>query len=316
MTERLLSNPGYPRAHERTRRPIKALKVITAATVLTGILAGTAFASSIGGATVNATTLNFRSAANTGSQILATAPQGSAVVVAQIQSDNWYKVVYKGTVGYMSGDYLTYSEEITGSFGTGNIYGDYVRMRTGPSLTSSIIGTYPRGTKMTVTGVSGAWYKVSYNGTVGYVHSDYFALNGGVSELYDNPSSASSISAGEVIVETAKKYLGVPYVYGGSSPSGFDCSGFVNYVYKECGYSINRTAASIYQNGVAVDRSNLQPGDVICFTNSSSSDIGHVGIYIGDGQFIHASSSGSDVRIDSLSTSYYTNHYYGARRIV
>ena len=100
------------------------------------------------------------------------------------------------------------------------------------------------------------------------------------------------------------------------SPSGFDCSGFVGYVYKQCGYSLKRTASDIfYNNGTSVDKANLQTGDLVFFSNSSES-IGHVGIYIGGNQFIHASSSTVGVIISDLSSSYYVSHYQGAKRII
>lgn len=127
-----------------------------------------------------------------------------------------------------------------------------------------------------------------------------------------NPSYNSSSSSS--IVSVAQQYLGVPYVWGGTSPSGFDCSGFTQYVFKKCGYSINRTAAAQYKNGSYVSYSNLQAGDLVYFTNTySTSGISHVGIYIGGGQFIHAASGG--VKISSLSERYYSTRYYGARRI-
>lgn len=127
-----------------------------------------------------------------------------------------------------------------------------------------------------------------------------------------NPSYNSSSSSS--IVSVAQQYLGVPYVWGGTSPSGFDCSGFTQYVFKKCGYSINRTAAAQYKNGSYVSYSNLQAGDLVYFTNTySTSGISHVGIYIGGGQFIHAASGG--VKISSLSEKYYSTRYYGARRV-
>ena len=98
----------------------------------------------------------------------------------------------------------------------------------------------------------------------------------------------------------------------GSSPSGFDCSGFVSYVFKNFGYTVNRTAASMYTNGVAVDKSELQIGDAVFFASSSES-IGHVGIYIGDGEFIHSSSGCGYVTISGLDESYYSRMYVGAR---
>ena len=116
-------------------------------------------------------------------------------------------------------------------------------------------------------------------------------------------------------MDTAKQYLGYPYVYGGMSPAGFDCSGFVGYVYKLCGYSLKRVASDIYyNNGTSVDKANLQPGDLVFFSNSSES-IGHVGIYIGSGQFIHASSS-RGVRVDNLDDSYWKPRWYGGKHII
>ena len=299
----------------------KTLKTIAAATMLSSIITVSASATSIGGASVDASALNLRSDASTASSILTTVPNGSLVVVGDKTNDSWYKVVYRGAVGFMSAQYVSFNEILEGDFGTGTIYGSDVCMRTAPDINSEIVGTYENGTEMNVLGVYEGWYKLSYNGNVGYVYSDCFALNGGMSELYGNYVSSQieseESSLGQTIVDSAKEYLGVPYVWAGTSPKGFDCSGLVNYVYGQNGYSINRTAASIYNNGVAVDRSELQVGDVICFSSSAGgSYIGHVGIYIGAGEFIHASSSDRCVRIDNLSTSYYDSHYYGARRIV
>ncbi|MCD8088018.1 MAG: C40 family peptidase, partial [Oscillospiraceae bacterium] len=148
----------------------------------------------------------------------------------------------------------------------------------------------------------------------GYVYSSYVTTD--TSSSTASSLSSSSTSAGEAIVAEAKKYLGVSYVYGGTSPSGFDCSGLVYYVYKQCGYSITRTASSQNSDGTYVSRDNLQPGDIIVFYNSAMTAIGHVGIYIGDGQFIHASSGSGKVVISDLSSTYYNSHYYSARRIV
>ena len=133
-------------------------------------------------------------------------------------------------------------------------------------------------------------------------------------ELSDGTSDSTE-SAGQLIVDTAMQYLGTPYVWGGTTERGFDCSGFVQYVYKECGYTIDRTAAEIYQNGTYVEKENLEIGDAICFSSHTES-IGHVGIYIGNGQFIHASSGSGAVIISDLSEKYYTARYVGARHIV
>ncbi len=118
------------------------------------------------------------------------------------------------------------------------------------------------------------------------------------------------------ILKTASRYLGTPYQYGGSGPGGFDCSGFVQYVFKQNGYSLPRTASSQYGMGTAVAKSNLQPGDLVFFKCYSSS-IDHVGIYSGGGKFIHSSSPRSGgVIYSSLSESYYARTYYGAKRLI
>lgn len=136
----------------------------------------------------------------------------------------------------------------------------------------------------------------------------------------DNSSSwygdSAGSATGQQIVDYAKTFLGVSYVYGGTSPSGFDCSGLVYYCYRHFGYRTNRTAAALSYNGVSVSSSNLQPGDVILFTDGSGSYIGHCGIYVGGGSFIHAPQTGDVVKISSLSGEYYKNHYSGARRII
>ena len=184
-----------------------------------------------------------------------------------------------------------------------------MRLRSGAGTNYSILGTYNNGTPLTITGTSGNWTAVTINGVKGYVNSTY------VTTTKSDGGSKPSSSIGETIVATAKQYMGTPYVYGGMSPSGFDCSGFVNYVYKLCGYSMSRVASSIYNNnGTYVEKANLQLGDLVFFASNSSS-IGHVGIYIGNGQFIHSSSGAGCVVISDLSSSYYLKNYVGAKRI-
>ena len=111
------------------------------------------------------------------------------------------------------------------------------------------------------------------------------------------------------VVGIAMRYLGVPYRWGGASPSGFDCSGLVMYAFSQMGISLPHSTYALWNVGVAVSRDQLQPGDLVFF-----SGLGHMGIYIGGGQFIHAPHTGDVVKISSLS-GYYASAYYGARRV-
>jgi cell wall-associated NlpC family hydrolase len=113
------------------------------------------------------------------------------------------------------------------------------------------------------------------------------------------------------VVGVAMQYLGTPYVWGGSSPGGFDCSGFVMYVYSQVGVSLPHNAAAQFGSGVPVSRDQLQPGDMVFFDG-----LGHVGLYIGGGQFVHAPHTGDVVKVSSLSDSWYASTYVGARRIL
>lgn len=129
-------------------------------------------------------------------------------------------------------------------------------------------------------------------------------------------NSATNLAKGNAIIATAKTYMGVPYVFGGESPtSGLDCSSFTQLVMKENGITLPRTAAEQYSIGTPVDKANLQIGDLVFFTTYKPG-ASHVGFYMGNQQFIHESSAAKQVTISSLSESYYTEHYIGARRYI
>ena len=117
------------------------------------------------------------------------------------------------------------------------------------------------------------------------------------------------------VLQLAKSYQGVPYVWGGVSPSGFDCSGFTHYVLLKNGIIIPRTASAQYNEGTWVNKSQLKQGDLVFFSTYKPGP-SHVGIYLGGGKFIHASSTAGKITISDLGNSYYTEHYIGAKRMV
>lgn len=212
--------------------------------------------------------------------------------------------------------------------------------RSEPTTQSTSINKLVRYTEVTVVSeLDNGWYKVTYNGTTGYISKALITLGSAPEQpssrasettraaTQSNTQAVASSSSSQVVtgvapassygggvVSTATSLLGSRYVYGGSSPSGFDCSGFTSYVYAQNGVSLNRTAAGQLSNGVAVSKSDLQPGDLVMF-GSSASNVYHVGIYVGGGQMIHAANSNRGVVYDTINSGYYANNYYGARRV-
>ncbi len=198
-----------------------------------------------------------------------------------------------------------------------------LNVRTAPSTDAAVITRLSNGQQMNIiTKTGGEWFKIDLGGTIGYVHASYVvASRNGTPVVYDKTADMSVQTAegtekGQLVVATAKKYLGVPYVWAGTSPAGFDCSGLVQYVFREMGVSINRVAADQTAHGVPVTLQNLLPGDIVFFHNTSRyTRINHVGIYVGDGQFIHAPQTGDVVKISPLDSGYYARTFVTARRI-
>lgn len=129
------------------------------------------------------------------------------------------------------------------------------------------------------------------------------------------PTVDPGVHKAQSIIAEAKKYQGLHYVWGGTSPSGFDCSGFVYYLYGKNDVSLPRVSFSQFKTGTVISRDQLEPGDLVFF-NTDGTGASHVGIYIGDGSFIHSSSGAKKVTISTLSDGFYNSHYLGARRVL
>lgn len=222
-----------------------------------------------------------------------------------------------------------------------------VNLRQKADKTAQVVKQLSINTQVTVISTGNGWAYVDINGTKGYIAENLLSSSkqetsrGTMTErnttnnivaakktentasksntattanksAANNSSSSNSTASqtGSSVVSYAKKFLGCKYVYGGATTSGFDCSGFTQYVYKHFGVSLNRTAAAQYSNGTAVK--SLQAGDLVMFGKSG---INHVGIYIGGNTFIHAENPSKGVTTTSLSSSYYKTNYVGARRI-
>lgn len=290
----------------------KLLSACLTAVLVTAATVAPAYATT-GGATLN-TGVRLRAGAGTDYETITVGQQGEAVIVESDTGTGWYEVIYKGIKGYMSSQYLTFSQSLNAAFGTGTVQGTSVRFRSGPDTDSTILGSFDTGATMAITGVNGNWYQVSYNGGTGYVCADYMTVSPGDGDVYAQTLSVNDAAAN--VISTAKSLLDIRYRYGGTTTNGFDCSGYTQYVFAQNGITLDRTAAQQYaNNGTSVAKSDLQAGDLVFFS-SSGQKVGHVGIYIGDGQFIHSSSGAGKVIITSLNSSYYVNHYVGAKRVL
>lgn len=222
---------------------------------------------------VNSQSINVRQKADKTSQVVKQLTVNTQVTVLSTQN-GWAYVDINGVKGYIAENLLSTTKQQTSR----------------SSITT-------RGTTNTST--------TSAQNKTNTTQTTQSATNAGATT-----SVAPSSGKGSSVVSYAKQFLGCKYVYGGTTTSGFDCSGFTQYVYRHFGVNLNRTAAAQYSNGTPV--TNLQPGDLLMFGKSG---INHVGIYMGGNSFIHAANSSRGVTTDSMSSGYYKSNYVGARRI-
>ena len=302
--------------------PAKFLRTAVLTVAVSAVcMIGASAASGVG--TVDTDALRLRNEANTTSTILATASKGDTVVILEDAGNGWYKVDYNTVEGYMSSEYLTVSTQADVTIGYGLVQADgsTLNVRSGPGTSYDKVATLSDNAVVTIVGIDNGWYKIKISsGTVGYVSSEYMVTckdsAGSRGDGTTAVAATSNSSMGQQVVAYAKQFMGVPYVYGGNGPNSFDCSGFTSYIYRHFGYTLNRTASTQLSNGTAVSKSELQPGDLVFFRYNTSYPASHVGIYIGNGQFIHASTNKYQVQIDQLNTGHYANVYIAARRIL
>ena len=279
--------------------------------------------------------VRFRKGPGTTYSIIETYNSGTALTITGI-SDGWAAVSIDGKAGYVFSDYVletaageetpTVAETVQQTLGLsseqfsasevldGYVSGNSVRLREAPSMTARILTDLSNGTALKITGFSGTWTKVICNGQEGFIASDY--VREGAYEPAKAVTRSLGSEPGKEIATYALTFVGSPYSWGGNSPAtGFDCSGFVQYIFSQYGYTTSRVANDVLSDGKPVDPADIQPGDVLCFY-SGNGYVGHVGIYVGDNTFVHAANSISGVVTTSLSTGYYATRGYEIRRIV
>lgn len=284
------------------------------------------------GKVVNVTSnLRVRSGASTSSSVLGYLLNGASVTITG-ENGNWYAISYNGGTGYVSKDYISVTgasssapsrgEEVNTTNKTGYVVNvtSNLRVRSAASTSSSVLGYLLNGASVTITGESGNWYSINYSGKTGYVCKDYISLtaNGG-------SSTNNSSSKYETILNAMKAHIGTPYVWGGSGEllttaslnrlrsiypnanysraaqyvnkgyRAFDCSGLMQWGFAQAGISIGRSTWDQISAGHEVSLSNLQPGDLLFYSNLT-----HVGMYVGNGQWIESPNSNANIRITSV----------------
>jgi N-acetylmuramoyl-L-alanine amidase len=301
-------------------------------------------------ASVNAEFLNLRDQPSLEAAILDLAPYGTTLSILE-EPGGWSKVIYHDHVGWMKSDFLSdpttiSSERLPEALKASQVKMvaiDALNVRSGPSSDSERIKVLPGGSLVTVLDTKDRWWRIQMGDLEAWVFSEYLvdtnpdavvaALGGnsiGDPIIQTPPPDIARLQEGDkalvaqanasghgnegVLVES-EKYLGIPYVWGGASPAeGFDCSGYVMYLFGQLGVELPHGAEAISAYGTPVEFANLQPGDVIFFQNTYRYGVSHLGIWVGNNTFIHAPEPGSVVCYEQLK-GFYLDHYWGARRI-
>ncbi|MCQ2969477.1 MAG: SH3 domain-containing protein [Clostridium sp.] len=297
------------------------------------------------------TSLRIRQEASISSAIIGSVYEGDSVNIIG-EDGNWYKILYNNSTAYVSKDYVTLnytSEEIdtdnNSTVRSGyviNVEGSNLRVRKSASLSGMVLGYLVNNESVEIIGQEGNWYKINYRNSTGYVDSDYIQVGtGGTSNDNSSSGSFSNSDAYSIILNSMKAQVGAPYVWGGSGEylttnslnelkirfpedtsygeyihaegyvnqghRAFDCSGLVQWAFAQAGINVGRTTYSQINAGIEVNLSSVQLGDLLF-----SADLGHVGMYIGDNQWIEASYTGNYVRINDVPW----GHVSRARRVL
>ncbi len=188
---------------------------------------------------------------------------------------------------------------------TGYVNCDVLNVRVSPTTASEVVTKLPYGTKLDIIYTDNGWYNIRMqNGVTGFVSAPYLS------------SAPAGEGAAISAAADAYNYLGCNYSYGSAGPNSFDCSGLTGFLYKKQGVSLPRSSFEQGSAGTYVEKSELKPGDLVFFSNRRDRRINHVGIYVGNDEFIHAATSGRGVVKDNLYEDYYVRNYITARRVV
>jgi uncharacterized protein YgiM (DUF1202 family) len=273
--------------------------------------------------------VNLRRGPGRSHPVIARLPRGTQLEVLD-QQQGWYRVATaRGSVGWIAGDYFSLDPNHPARSAPGAAgevpaitIDEGVHLRAGPGRNFASRGKLAIETELDVLSRQGGWYRVrTPRGTVGWVASEFVALDIAASHLLGVEGSAVGAegAAGSLdVVRVAQQFLGAPYLWGGATPRGFDCSGFTQYVYRQVGVRLPRTANQQYSSRVGKrikSMSALAPGDLVYFERTTEeSGITHAGIYVGGGRIIAARSERLGVRYVSLYEPFWNTRFVGGIR--
>lgn len=275
--------------------------------------------------TITADALNVRSGASTSYSKVTMVYKGQSVTILE-SSNGWHKIkTQSGQTGWVSAQYVSTSggsnngggSTETPSTGKGTVTASALNIRSGPSTSNSVIGTAYKGNTVDILSSSNGWYKVKLsNGKTGWASSQYISTSGNNNNESNSGGGSTEAGNAQSIINLVKAQLGKPYVWGAEGPNSFDCSGLVYYVYGKNGVRMPRTSREQANVGTTVSQSQLKPGDLIFSSTDGSGGVNHVGIYIGNGQMVHAPKPGDVVKTTSISSSYWQNTFVKAKRVL
>ena len=288
----------------------KKIGVLFSIIVAVGLTGSSSFAQSYNLGKVHANVLNVRSESDSNSSIVSKLNNDSEVLIVD-KVEGWYKIKTSQTSeGWISSKYASVIQ--TGVDGVVNA--EDVNVRQGASLESPVVANLGKGEKVRVIDKNDGWAKVSMkSGEEAYIYDKFVDIP----MLKENVQAVSRGGArGSAAANLGLSLLGKDYHWGAEGPNAFDCSGFTRYVYKKAlGKSIPHSSKAQSQKGETIAKSDLQSGDLVFFTTDRSGSVNHVGIYIGNGKFVHASSANDRVMVSSLDSGFYQETYKWAKRI-
>ena len=274
--------------------------------------AGSEASSDVKEGRVNAGPLNVRSGPGTSYAKVGSLKKNTLVTIVE-QVNGWCKITSGDLTGYVSADYITPGSDPVSEPEEGMVTTGSLNVRSGPGTSYARVGSLRRGTTVTIVDKVSGWYKITSGSLTGYVSDDYILI-------FDGNAVTSRV--GQSAAAMAASLVGCKYVYGAEGPNTFDCSGLFYYIFGQLGYKISRGSSAQYRsNGVFVSSDNIQPGDLVFFFDPKYDYSGgtlpttHVGMYVGNNQFIHASTTSYRVQYDKLFGSYYGNYIVGFKRI-